>query len=185
MNCPACGAELPGEETCWDRFGTLLAAEAENEELARLHGLTVLTYHLQHPSRTKPWYQEYGAAVMRRVFGDGEDWVDALAGEAGRPGGFDRVRHRWRQVGPQKGWEDAFNERKRAAGAAMPAWVVSEPIPGEATVAVVDPRAPSGQAAQVMAWARSVAEHRCLGGDGWSPTGVAGRAEREHGRGRG
>jgi hypothetical protein len=50
--CAECGASLPGGETCRDRFHALLAAEAENVDLARIHGLTVLTYHLQHPSLT-------------------------------------------------------------------------------------------------------------------------------------
>ena len=163
MRCGECGAALAGEETCLERFDALLAAEAQNAELRRMHGLTVLTYHVQHPSRTKPWYQAFGAEVMRRAFGRGEDWTEALAAVAGRPGGFDRERGRWRQVGPQKGWERELNERKAAAGSAMPGWVVARPIAGEATVADVDPLAPAGQAEQVLAWARSVAEHRFLG----------------------
>ncbi len=163
MRCGECGAALAGEETCFERFHALLAAEAQNAELRRMHGLTVLTYHVQHPSRTKPWYQVFGAEVMRRAFGRGEDWTEALAAVAGRPGGFDRERERWRQVGPQKGWERALNERKATARAAMPAWVVAEPIPGEATIAEIDVVAASGQADGVLAWARSVAEHRFLG----------------------
>ena len=78
MRCAECGADVPNNETCLDRFHALLAAEAENEELRRMHGLTVLTYHLQHPSLTKPWYQLFGAHVLQRVFGQGEDWGDVL-----------------------------------------------------------------------------------------------------------
>jgi hypothetical protein len=159
-----CGADLPEAETCEGRFHALLAAEAENEELRCMHGLTVLTYHLQHPSRTKPWYQEFGAEVLRRAYGRGIDWTDAVAAVAGRPGGFDHERNRWRQVGPQKSWERALNERKAAAGSEMPAWVVATPIAGEATVGTVDPGAASRQADQVLAWARSVAAHRFLDG---------------------
>lgn len=163
MRCPECGADLPGEEACEGRFGSLLAAEVVNEELARLHGLTVLTHHPQHPSRTRPWYQMAGVTIMRRVFDRGDDWPEALAATLARVGGFDRERNRWRQVGARKGWEHALNERRVAAGREMPAWVITEPIPGEVTVGAVDPDAPFGQTRQVWAWARSVAEHRILG----------------------
>jgi hypothetical protein len=44
----------------------------------------------------------------------------------------------------------------------MPDWVIIRPIPGELTVQSIDPDAPSGQSGQVLAWARSVAEHRFL-----------------------
>jgi hypothetical protein len=162
MRCDECGAEVAGAETCWERFGAVLAAEADHEELARMHGLIVLTYHLQHPSRTKPWYPAFGAAVMSRIFVDGEQWGDAIAAEVGRPGGFDRDRNRWRQVGPQKAWEAALNERKRASGETMPAWALAGPAAGEATVADIDLHPPRGQAEQVLAWARSVAAGRIL-----------------------
>ncbi|MEW6635486.1 MAG: DUF5946 family protein [Actinomycetota bacterium] len=42
-------SELPGEETCIDRFHAMLAAEWEQPETAEMHGLLVLTYHAQHP----------------------------------------------------------------------------------------------------------------------------------------
>jgi hypothetical protein len=42
----------------------------------------------------------------------------------------------------------------------MPTLVIDPPIPGELTVASVDVEATSGQADQIEAWARSVAEHR-------------------------
>ena len=78
MRCEECGADIPGEETCLDRFHAVLAAEVENDELREMHGLTVLTYHLQHPSLTKPWFQVTGAETMRRVFAGGEDWGGVL-----------------------------------------------------------------------------------------------------------
>jgi hypothetical protein len=131
--------------------------------------LTVLACHLRHPSRTAPRHVPFGVAVMRRVCADDEPLGDAIAAGAGRPGGFDRGRGRWRQVGPQKGWEDALNERKRAAGDAMPPWVVAAPLDGEATVAHIDPAAPSGRSVRVLAWSRSVAE-RPVVGSGARPT---------------
>lgn len=53
MRCAECGAALPGPETREGRCRALLAAEVENAEVARMHGLTVRTDHLPHPSRTK------------------------------------------------------------------------------------------------------------------------------------
>ena len=72
MRCEECGADPHGMAMCRDYVHALLAAEVEREELQRMHGLTVLTCHLQHPSLTKPWYQMFGAEVMRRVFAGGE-----------------------------------------------------------------------------------------------------------------
>ncbi len=79
MEYRECGAALPGDETCQDRFHALLVAEQHNAGLARMHGLTVLTYHLQHPSLTKAWYQAAGYDTMRRGFGQGRDWWEALS----------------------------------------------------------------------------------------------------------
>jgi hypothetical protein len=152
MRCSACGVDLPGEEACLDRFHALLAAEVGNEELRRMHGLTVLTYHMQHPSLTKPWYQITGAEWLQRIFGQGESWGDVLLED--HPRGVGRQRS-----------AAAIAKRKAAAGTAMPGWVALEPIPGELTVADVDLVAASGQGDQVMRWARSVAEKRVPGID--------------------
>lgn len=148
MRCEECGAEIPGGERCPDRFHALLAAESENAELRRVHGLSVLTYHLQHPSRTKPWYQAFGRGVMRRVFGGGEGWEAVLLET--RPRGIGRRA-------------DAAIAKLKAAGPpTMPNWVIAAPIPGEATIASVDLDAASGQEAAILAWAASVAAHRFL-----------------------
>jgi hypothetical protein len=152
VRCAECGADLPGDETCLARFHELLGAEAHNEELRQMHGLTVLTYHLQHPSLTRPWYQRYGAEVMPRIFARREDWLTVLL--EGHPRGVGRRQS-----------AKAVAELKARGETAMPDWVVTTPIPGELTVMAVDPRGPSGQTAQVMAWARSMAEHRFLDRD--------------------
>ena len=102
----------------------LLAAEADIDELRRMHGLTVMAYCLQHPSLTKPWFQEYGAEVLRRVFGQGERWPDVLL-EA-HPRGVGR-----RQA------EAAISRLKSGASPTMPDWVITRPIPGELTVTSV------------------------------------------------
>lgn len=149
MQCQECGAELPTTGACIDRFHALLAAEAHNDELRRMHGLTVLTYYLQHPSLTKPWYQHYGRETMRRIFGQGEDWQAVL------------LESHPRGVGRQQ--SAAAIARLKAAGPkTMPDWVVTGPVPGELTVFSVDPEAASGQGGQIMVWARSVAVNRFL-----------------------
>jgi hypothetical protein len=147
MHCEECGADLSGEQSCLDRFHALLAAETVNAELRQMHGLTVLTYHLQHPSLTKPWYLKFGAEAMRRIFGQGEDWRDVLMTE--HPHRIGRKRS-----------AAAIARRKAAGGTTMPDWVIPHPIPAELNVTSVDPRAPAGQTDQILAWARSVAEHR-------------------------
>jgi hypothetical protein len=141
MQCDECGASLPDDEGCLERFHALLAAEVYNAELARMHGLTVLTYYTQHPSRAKPWLQVANYAVLRRAFGEGRDWLATL----------------------REGNTHANVARLKATvGPIMPPWVVTAPVAGELTAADVDPAAPSGQAEQVLAWARSVAERRVL-----------------------
>jgi hypothetical protein len=147
VRCAECGALLPGDETCRDRFHLLLAAEVDNAELAAMHGLTVLTYHMQHPSLTKPWFQVYGAEALRRVFARGEDWGAVLLEE--HPRGVGRRRS-----------AAAIAARKAAAPPTMPEWVAAHPIAGELTIASIDPIAASGQSEQVLAWARSVAQDR-------------------------
>jgi hypothetical protein len=148
MRCEECGAVVPGDETCLVLFHALLAAEVDNEELRQMHGLTVLTYHLQHPSLTKPWYQVFGARVLQRVFGQGEDWDDVL------------MEIHPRRIGRRA--DTAVARLKAAAGPTMPIWVVTHPVAGELTIATIDPDASPGPAQQILAWARSVAEHRYL-----------------------
>ena len=148
MRCDECGAEIAGDETCLARFHMLLAAEVDNEELRRMHGLTMLTYHLQHPSLIKPWYQLFGAHVFQRVFGQGENWDDVL---------METHPHR---IGRRA--DGAVARLKAAAGPAMPDWVVTHPIPGALTITAIDPDAAPGPAQQVLTWARSVAERRYL-----------------------
>ncbi len=49
--CPECGAKHPSpNQTCNDDFNTLLAWETEDESRWAVHHLSVLSYHLQHPS---------------------------------------------------------------------------------------------------------------------------------------
>lgn len=140
--CVECGADLPGAETCFDRFHAVLAADHEGiPEAFAAHGLFVMTYHGQHPSRVKPWLWAAHRERMREIFGRGRDWRVVLA-ENRRPGVVDRLK---------------------LATMAEETPVVGEPIVGELTIAEIDPAIPPGHVERVEAWARSVAEHRFLG----------------------
>lgn len=48
--CPDCGAILPEGQSCQDYFYQILYWEQEDSRVAAVHHLTVLCYHLQHPS---------------------------------------------------------------------------------------------------------------------------------------
>jgi Family of unknown function (DUF5946) len=142
MKCVECGADPPGEETCLDRFHALLASDYGGvPEAARMHGLAVLTYHLQHPSRTRPWYQAAGYEAMRQIFTQDRDWLEVL-----------RALNR----------EESAAQWKSRFAAEVPPEVVTNPVPGEVTIADIDPAAPPGHTERVLAWARSVARHRVL-----------------------
>ena len=128
-----CGSALPESGACIDHFHALLAAGAENAELRGVHGLTVMSCSLQHPSLCKPWRLESGRDTLRRIFGDGEPWGSVLLEEHPRGVG--------RQCSAK-----ALAKRKAAVGAEIPIWVVKCPAPGELTVASSDGAAREGQA---------------------------------------
>jgi hypothetical protein len=52
--CPECGAELRSGLTCQDHFYQMLAWESEVPAYGEVHHLSVLCYHLQHPSLYSP-----------------------------------------------------------------------------------------------------------------------------------
>ncbi|HEX8229930.1 MAG TPA: DUF5946 family protein [Chloroflexia bacterium] len=146
MRCEECGADM-GDETCMDRFHALLVAESHSQEAADMHGLTVLTYHVQHPSLTKPWYQVACYGFLRRIFEEGRegrDW-EAIITEGG-------MKKRQADV----------TRWKATIGPEMPPEIVTQPVAGEMTIADIDPAAPPGHSERVLAWARSVAERRVL-----------------------
>lgn len=49
-HCPECGTSWADGTTCEDNFHQLLFWEAERPSLGVVHHLTVLCYHMQHPS---------------------------------------------------------------------------------------------------------------------------------------
>jgi len=149
MKCAECGAELPGEEHCKDRFHTLLAAEQHHPEAAAMHGLFVLAYHAQHPSLCKPWLRAAYRETMRDIFGKGRPWREVLAWPK------DRMRRQ----------EAVDRVKERSAGVPeTPAF--GHPVAGEMTVADLgtpgSPGYPSEYPSEVEFWAKSVAENRFL-----------------------
>jgi len=52
--CPECGAPTPEGRTCADDFHQMLAWEVEDPRRWEVHHLTVLCYHIQHPSLYSP-----------------------------------------------------------------------------------------------------------------------------------
>ncbi len=52
--CPECGSAWPNGITCRDHFEQMLAWEFEYPEVNTVHHLTVVCYHLQHPSLYSP-----------------------------------------------------------------------------------------------------------------------------------
>lgn len=49
-HCPECGTQWAAWMTCQDHFHQMLFWESENPRNGEVHHLTVLSYHLQHPS---------------------------------------------------------------------------------------------------------------------------------------
>jgi hypothetical protein len=149
VRCAECGAELPGEERCNDRFHALLAAEQHHPEAAAMHGLVVLAYHAQHPSLCKPWLRAAHGESLYEIFGEGRPWREVLSwpkDRARRQEAVDRVKERF------------------AAAPETPAF--GHPVGGEMTVADLgtpgSPGYPSEYPSEVESWAKSLAENRFL-----------------------
>ena len=69
-NCPECGAVLTDGQTCEDYFHQMLYWEAEHPTYGEVHHLTVLCYHLQHPSL----YSPDGLNEARRLLVEFVEW---------------------------------------------------------------------------------------------------------------
>jgi len=69
--CPECGAALPNETTCETCFHQMLFWETENPANWTVHHLTVLCYHLQHPSIYSPDGLVNGKQLLTAFIRDG------------------------------------------------------------------------------------------------------------------
>ncbi|MBA2376619.1 MAG: hypothetical protein H0V75_10920 [Rubrobacter sp.] len=149
MRCAECGAELPGEESCADRFHAFLAAEHRYYEAFSMHGLFVLAYHVQHPSLCKPWMRARQRETLREIFVEEKRWREVLSWPKDR---------RLRQA--------AVDQLKEQPVGATDTPEVGHPIEGEMTVVDLgstdSPDFPSEYPQRVESWAASLAEHRLL-----------------------
>lgn len=134
QTCPECGAAWTDERRCRDCFDQMLAWEFEDPGGAgAVHHLTVLCYHLQHPSLYSP---------------DGLAWARAALAEFVEQG-----------TSPQ----EMRRRSARALDSGTRAWKVtgapaSYAVQPHWTLTVVDAAAGerAGHCARVQAWARSV-----------------------------
>jgi len=130
--CPECGAPQGPGQTCHDRFGRLLAGEAQDAELAAEHFLTVACFNLQHPAQ----FTDAALDGLRAAFVDRVDRGTAVA----------ELRRRVGRV---------------AAGSVRVLRPEAErrPVLRRWSMTVADvalPDCPDGAAARVRAWAASV-----------------------------
>ena len=62
--CVECQAEQTESRTCADAFHQALAWDFEDPRAGSIHHLTVLCYHLQHPSLYSPEGLQYAMALL-------------------------------------------------------------------------------------------------------------------------
>lgn len=63
-DCPECNSPLPDDITCQEHFFQLLFWENEVPAYGEVHHLTVLCYHLQHPSLYSPEGLTYARKLL-------------------------------------------------------------------------------------------------------------------------
>ena len=136
QSCLECGALLSNGVTCQDHFHQMLYWEAEDPARGVVHHLTVLCYHLQHPSL-------YSPDGLRHALGLLEDFVVHGVAPA-------EVRRRQRQqvASDQRAWK--VTARPEARGA------YDRPIAWTMTAADVVAGGADHYIDTVHAWAKSV-----------------------------
>lgn len=132
--CPECGAAWADGRTCRDAFDQMLAWEFEDPGGAgAVHHLTVLCYHLQHPSLYTPEGLAWARAGLKAFVAEG---VSPQEMRRRSRRALDSGTRTWQVTGAP------------ASYALQPRW----------TLTVVDAGAgdKAGHCARVEAWARSV-----------------------------
>ena len=71
LQCPECGAAWRDGQTCQDAFHLMLFWEAETPAYGEVHHLTVLCYHLQHPSLYSPEGLREGLRLLATFLDEG------------------------------------------------------------------------------------------------------------------
>jgi len=134
--CPECGSEWSNGTNCRARFEQMLAWEFEYPEINTVHHLTVLCYHLQHPSLYSP-EGLHGAIRLLAEFLDGKI----------KP---EEVRRRDRQK------LDSGARRYKIKGTPAAHGVYQPPVHWTMTAADVIAGEPAFYDQNVKKWARSV-----------------------------
>lgn len=79
--CDQCGAALAGGVSCKERFDELLALDhSRAEPWGSRHGLAFAVFTLQHSRDASPGMIQRCVEMLRRVYADGEDVANVVAG---------------------------------------------------------------------------------------------------------
>lgn len=134
--CPECGAALAGTTTCQDHFHQMLYWETEVPARGEVHHLTVLCYHLQHPSLYSPDGSRHALGLL-------EDFV-----AQGKAPAEMRQRQRQQVASDQRAWK--ITARPGAHGA------YDRPIAWTMTAAGVVAGGADAYCDSVRLWAASI-----------------------------
>ncbi len=110
--CPECGAALPDGTTCETGFHQMLFWETENPANWAVHHLTVLCYHLQHPSLYSSAGLEGGKQLLTAFVRDGISPADV------RRTSRDKVNS------SNRDWKITARPDSKGAYAHPPAWTM-------------------------------------------------------------
>lgn len=149
QTCPECGAIWQEGQTCQDYFYQMLAWEHEKPGNWAVHHLTVLCYHLQHPSLYSPEGLRYGIGLLEDFVGRG-----LLPEQV-------RKQHRAAVDSSQRAWK--ITGRPDSYGA------YDRPVHWTMTAANVIENGIDNYCDSVRAWARSM--HESLKSAGMFATG--------------
>ncbi|MBL8056532.1 MAG: hypothetical protein JNK29_07520 [Anaerolineales bacterium] len=131
--CPQCGAVLPAEETCQDRFTVSQLREIEQPAYYAVHHLSVPCYRLQHNGYSRLGWLEVRQLLFKFIY---ENWTPAMA----------RRQARISADSGQRTW--SFTKGPKLAGVEHIAWSL--------TIADVRLDTAENYGADVIAWAKSI-----------------------------
>lgn len=143
QRCPECGAPWPNAVTCQEYFYQMLFWESENPAYGEVHHLTVLCYHLQHPSLYSP----------EGLIGAQELLTQFL--EHGATPQQVRQRNKHTLDSHQRTWKIKATDHAKGS--------YPSPIPWTLTAADVVAAGPANYCEMVRRWAQSIHESLNLG----------------------
>lgn len=111
--CPECGAVLEDNQSCQGNFYQMLFWEAEDPINGEVHHLTVLCYHLQHPSL----YSREGLQAAQQL-------LDQFIEQGLRPQEV-RLQNRARVSSNKRKWKVAASGESRGSYDPPIAWSVT------------------------------------------------------------